>query len=145
MYGHSAHDSEAAGLVAVVPACVQLRFGPADVALRLLRWVLAVAGAVVALWLGSVLLATPASAAVVVPMAATSNLLKGGKESGDNGDSGSGDGGGDSDSGDNGGGDNGGGDDNGGGNDDGGGNDGGGNDKSDGGENGGGDNGGDND
>ena len=106
MYGHSAHDSGATGPVAVPPACVQLRMGSLDVVVRLLQWVLAVSGAVVALWLGSVLLASPASAAVVVPMASTSGLLKGGKDSGDNG---SGDGGGDSsDSGDNGDDDNGG-------------------------------------
>ncbi|MDN5861180.1 MAG: hypothetical protein L0H84_21455, partial [Pseudonocardia sp.] len=89
MHGHITHDGEAAGLVVDVPACaaVRLRFGPTDAAVHLLRWVLTLAGAVVTLWAGSVLLATPASAAVVVPMAASSSLAKGGKSNG-SGDSG---------------------------------------------------------
>ncbi len=68
---------EATGLTADARV-VELRPGFADRAVAVVRWLLTAVGTAVLLWAGSALLATSAAAAVVVPMAASNSVNKGG-------------------------------------------------------------------
>ncbi|MEJ3656598.1 LysM peptidoglycan-binding domain-containing protein [Actinomycetes bacterium KLBMP 9759] len=59
---------------------MRLSYTPAARALNLLRWSLMVIGGAAVMWMGAALLATPASAAAIVPVAASQGLTKAGKE-----------------------------------------------------------------
>ena len=78
MRRHIAHEGEAPGLPACVVASVRLRLSVVDRLLLALRWTLVLAGAVVVLWIGSALLAAPASAATVPAAAVSVGALRGG-------------------------------------------------------------------
>ncbi|GAA1325786.1 hypothetical protein [Pseudonocardia xinjiangensis] len=91
----SVRGGGAGGLAARTAAPVRLRPSPLERLLWMLRWLLGLAGAVVVLWVGAAFLAaSPASAAVVVPVAAQQAMSKGGhtKSAGGNGGSNSGSG-----------------------------------------------------
>ncbi|WP_232668176.1 hypothetical protein, partial [Pseudonocardia sp. TRM90224] len=104
MYQHIERDGEGFGPAVLADvSCVRLRLRQPvrDRALAVLRWALGLAGCVVVMWMGSALLATPASAAAAPVLSASQGLVKGGKErpagvrfagmeSGDGGDGGNG-------------------------------------------------------
>ncbi|WP_343943656.1 DUF4781 domain-containing protein, partial [Pseudonocardia zijingensis] len=91
MSRNHAYDGEALGLP-VCAGAVRLRLSAMDRLLWVVRWVFGLAGAVVVLWIGAAFLATPASAAVVVPAAAVqSSPTKGGGSKKGDGDGGDGD------------------------------------------------------
>ncbi|MHA6628428.1 preprotein translocase subunit SecA [Pseudonocardia sichuanensis] len=98
----SVRTGEALGL-AVRPDAVRLRLSAVDRLWQVVRWTVTLAGAVVVLWLGSAfLMATPAAAAVAVPVAhagAKQSMVKAsGARPADGGDGDSGSDGGDGDS-----------------------------------------------
>ena len=75
----SVHDGGAAGLAVRADAPVRLRLSAGERLWAVVRWVLGLAGAVVVLWFGAAFLAaSPAAAAVAVPVAAVQVSQKGG-------------------------------------------------------------------
>src|SRR5688500_13952982 len=71
MWRQSAHDGEASSLPVCARAVVRLRLSLRDRVWGAVRWTLGLVGAVVVLWLGAAFLAaTPAVAAVAVPVVA---------------------------------------------------------------------------
>ncbi|MEN3268152.1 MAG: mucin9, partial [Pseudonocardia sp.] len=92
MRAHSVHDGEAMGLAVRADAAVRLRLSPVERLLRVMRWVLGLAAAVVVLWVGAAFLAAPTAVAATMPVtASTQGAQKGGKEkpSGSSGSGGS--------------------------------------------------------
>ena len=61
MSRYFAYDGEAAGLPVCAGAVVRLRLSAADRLWGAVRWVFGLAGAVVVLWIGAALLASPAT------------------------------------------------------------------------------------
>jgi hypothetical protein len=84
MFGRRVHDGEAEGLPVRADVCVvRLRMSPVDRLLWVLRSILSIAFGLAVLWVGGAVLASPASAAVAVPVQTVAfGATKGGKASG---------------------------------------------------------------